>query len=457
MAVIRFENWINGLTGRRKAYFGAVFLVIVFVLYAYGAAQQLEHINYKNYWCDQESYIRYAVRLVETDYRYIGDYNRMPLYPWLLALQYDQALSEDDFFARAKVFNIVLSGVALLGAFVIFTRCFPTLTALNLMLLVTFTVFIFKAPYIQAELLFFVLNFCAFLLMMRMLSHPSWRLGMVTGGVLGIAHLTKGSVLVGVGLFVFVSGLKIVYTLRTRRFKLAANQIISVLLVVIIYIAVIWPYIRTSKRVYGSYFFNLNTTIYMWYDSWDEVREGAWLYRDQEGWPPQPVPTMQSYLAEKTPGEILERMARGFVEMMRRHTYRGGYGYIWYILVFLLLVVGLVVKTYFSPQRARLIRLISQHRFPILFGLAYFGVYTGLYIFYVPIHPGLRFMLSLYLPFVFMVMILIQQPIFAGRPVRVGTVQMQWTTLFHLGLFGILVLHSLANAIYASGVIHGGG
>lgn len=441
---LRFESWINS----RKLAFFIVFLLITAFFYAYASYRQLTQINTKNYWCDQESYVFYAMRLHDNP-DYIGDYNRMPIYPWMLSFIYDSSMTEDDFFDRAKVFNIALSGVVLLAAFALFLRLFPKLIAINLMLLVTFTVYIFKSAYIQTEMLFFFLNFCVFLLLLQMLIKPGWRLALLTGILLGITHLTKGSVMVALGIFLFVFALRAVYlAYRARTLKPVLSQAAYALLIVVTYIAVIWPYIRTSKRVYDSYLFNLNTTIYMWYDSWADVKEGAWLYRDQEGWPPIDVPTMQTYLQQKSPADITARILDGFRVMIQRHTYRGGYGYFWYILTFLLIMVWLLIRTYRGPQRAQLRGLFSRHRFPILFIVFYFAAYTFLYAFYVPIHPGLRFMLSLYMPFLYVVMKMINLPLFGQR---------HFSTRFNVFLFAVLLLHTLANVGYASGVIHGGG
>jgi len=445
---VRFEAWINA----RKLAFFSLLLLITAVFYAYASYRQLTHINTKNYWCDQESYVFYAMRLHDTP-DYIGDYNRMPIYPWMLSFIYDSSMSEDDFFDRAKVFNIVLSGVVLLAAFALFLRLFPKLVAINLLLIVAFTVYIFKSAYIQTEMLFFFLNFGVFLLLLQMLIKPGWWLALLTGVLLGITHLTKGSVMVALGIFLFVFALRAIYlAYRARTLKPVLSQAAYALLILVTYCAVIWPYIRTSKRVYDSYLFNLNTTIYMWYDSWADVKEGAWLYRDQEGWPPIAVPTMQTYLQEKSPADIAARILDGFRVMFQRHIYRGGYGYFWYILAFVLILVWLLIRTYRSPQRDQLIRFISHHRFPILFIVLYFTAYTLLYAFYVPIHPGLRFMLSLYMPFLYVVMKTINLPLFGQQPTAP-----HFSSRFNAWLFVVLLLHTLANVGYASGVIHGGG
>ena len=35
------------------------------------------------------------------------------------------------------------------------------------------------------------------------------------------------------------------------------------------------PYLSTSKRVFGQYFYNVNSTFYMWYDDWPHASVGT--------------------------------------------------------------------------------------------------------------------------------------------------------------------------------------
>ena len=43
------------------------------------------------------------------------------------------------------------------------------------------------------------------------------------------------------------------------------------MLTLLCFIAVIFPYIRESKQIYGQYFYNVNTTFYIWYDSFADA------------------------------------------------------------------------------------------------------------------------------------------------------------------------------------------
>ncbi|MBZ0320219.1 MAG: hypothetical protein K8L91_27655, partial [Anaerolineae bacterium] len=215
-----FEAWVNGLTSRQKFYFFVTVLAICVPLYLYGSSQQLANINNRDYWVDQDAYINYARRLAESNYTYIGDFNRMPLYPYLVSFLYEDGLSEEDYFARAKVFNIGLSVVLLILLMGVLAASFDTLPALNLWLLAAFMVYIFKSAYIQVELTFYTFFFFAFILMLKLLVRPSWKLAILTGVWLGVCHLTKNSVLPGIALlaaFLILKNLTPRSPLRTQR------------------------------------------------------------------------------------------------------------------------------------------------------------------------------------------------------------------------------------------------
>lgn len=449
-SLLTLQERIDALWGRDRILFFAVFFVMSMGFMVYGALAQLENINFWNNWVDQDAYIRYSIRLAETDGAYIGDHNRMPIYPWIQSLHYDSALSEDEYFARAKHVNIALTIPILLGILLIYTRFFSNFVAMNMFLLTTFMVYIFKAAYIQTELLYYALFFGVFLLMARMFVKPSFALAIITGAMIGIAHLTKASVLPGLALFIVFFAAKAVFQWRNWRHFAYLGLIVAM------FLAVVWPYIRTSKEVFGHYFYNVNSTFYIWYDSWEEAVNGVRQHGDYVGWPDMPedeIPSMQKYLSEKSVGEIVERVWLGVLETVRRHTYRGGYGYIWYVIALTLAAGYFAYRTYRSPHESAFLKLLWEYKFLIVFFLAFMIGHYLLYAFYVPIHPGQRFLLTLFLPYTFAMMWVMQQPIF--EHLRVGEVT--WFRAFNAWLFPILLVHSFLNAVYAAGVIHGGG
>jgi hypothetical protein len=118
----------------------------------------------------------------------------------------------------------------------------------------------------QPELLYYFLSFSAFVLMLRLLVVPSWKLGLAAGALLGLAHLTKASVLPALLLFAVIVFAKTVYELLQRRRGDAASNALALASALLAFLVVVFPYIRESKQVYGQYFYNVNSTFYIWYD-----------------------------------------------------------------------------------------------------------------------------------------------------------------------------------------------
>lgn len=57
---------------------------------------------------------------------------------------------------------------------------------------------------------------------------------------------------------------------------------------VVCFLGVMAPYLINSKRVFGRYFYNVNTTFYIWYDNWPLASVGTYSYGDHDGWPTLP-------------------------------------------------------------------------------------------------------------------------------------------------------------------------
>ncbi|MGQ4649815.1 hypothetical protein [Lyngbya aestuarii] len=274
-------------------------LAVLFIsLYCYGALEHSRRVNLDRDKIDQSAYLSYAQNMYETDYNYTGGRNRMPVYPFLLSLIYDPDFSENEYFTRGKYFNIALSAAILPALFLLLAASFPLRLAVNLWLIATFTVFIFRAAYVQVELLFYFLNFCSFLLMYKLLIRPSWQLGIISGAVIGLTHLTKASILPGLLLFILFFLGKEIYLfcthLQTKKRDLSnilaeakgylVSNLLSLILVILCFTVTIYPYISNSNRFFGHYFYNVNSTFYMWYDSWQEAKQGTRLYGDGKGW-----------------------------------------------------------------------------------------------------------------------------------------------------------------------------
>jgi hypothetical protein len=380
---------------------------LIGVLFVWGAQQQGKLVNTNMHSTDQSAYMNFAKRTAQTNFRYTGGRNRMPLYPALMSFFYKEGMSDEDFFERGKNVGIAIGLVGLTVAFVLFNRVSKPMDALTGTLVTMFTVFAYKAPYFQAEVLFYTINFLLFYLLLSLVRKPEVRTAVFAGLVGSVGHLTKASVLPAVllaALLVLVRGVVDLWR-RNRNAdtppvdssspRFVLNHLCYVTVVLGCFLFVVFPYILQSKARYGHYFYNVNSTFYIWYDSWAETKQGTRAHGDRIGWPDMPadqIPSFQKYVREHSLGEILERFTHGFRDL--GNTVTRSYGYAEFLLVYAIALVLLIVQ-----NSVRCLRLLRQvHPSVMLFVVGYFLGYTSLYAWYTPIAGGNRFVLALFLP-----------------------------------------------------------
>ena len=196
----------------------AVMLVPLAFLYLEGASRHGQVVNTNLNSTDQSAYMNYAGKMARSSYANVGDRNRMPVYPSLLSRLYRDGEPYEVFFERGKRFNTVLSLLLLATVATVLFLWFPPLAAFNLILVTAFTVYLFKAAYVQCELLYYTLNVCTYLLMCVLLARPGWVGGLLAGAAAAATHLTKAAVIPGVLLFLCVMvGRGVWRALRTTR------------------------------------------------------------------------------------------------------------------------------------------------------------------------------------------------------------------------------------------------
>jgi 4-amino-4-deoxy-L-arabinose transferase-like glycosyltransferase len=399
--------------GKPEGIAATLIAILAIFLYCYGAVVRLRQVNIDMTRGDQNAYLHYAVNMYEALYE--GEEFRSrgaqgPLYPLLLSPVYDPSLTEEDYFVRGKYVSVGLSLIMLGCLFFIFREHFSLLHSANLILMTAFTVFLFKAPSFHAEPLFYFLSFCAFLLLCKMLINPSWKLGILTGFVIGLAHATKPSLLPALGLFLLFAVAKEVGPLCVKLIKrprIASHpqfdvrafsmRLVSIALVVIVFLGTVYPYIRSNKKVFGSYFYCVSTTFYMWYDSWEEAKLGTKAHGDRKGWPDMPpdqIPSLSKYLREHTAQQIVDRIVNGFKTLYQRSV--ESYGYYKYVLTYFVFLLAMVI---FNMRHG--VEMATKHLFLVLFCFSYFAAYLFAFAWYTPIASGDRFILALFLPFMF--------------------------------------------------------
>jgi hypothetical protein len=306
------------------------------IFYVAGATEHAGSVNTFRGRGDQSGYLWDAVGIYQmrhgSEPALIGERNRMPVYPWLLSWLYDPAMSPDEFFEVGKRWNIRLSLVLLAGYALIASRTLPPLLAVNFLLTIAFGYYMFKAGYVQVELLFYFLNFVTFLACWGLVRArgTSAILGFAAlGGVLmALSHLAKAAVLPFAGVVLLVcAGQALASAIaawqgvparRGEARRLFVARTAAALVFTACFLAVLYPYISNSKRVFGQWFYNVNSTFYVWYDDWPSASVGTYKDGDGVGWPttpPDQIPTPRTYLRDHTAGQIANRFLTGFIEM----------------------------------------------------------------------------------------------------------------------------------------------
>lgn len=373
-------------------------------VFVWGAVQQGTVVNINRDASDQSAYLKYARQLSETDFAAVGDRARMPLYPAVLALFYREGMTDGDYFERGKLVSVVVA-LLVIGLIVsIMNWQGTTWDSTAAALVVLLTVLAFKAPYCQADVLYYGLSSLLFVLLLRLIDRPQLRWACVAGVVGGLAHLTKASALPAIALAITIlisSGLIAWARIRKPEPQLAvrtlATHVGAAGLLLSCLLIVIYPYLQTSRDRFGHYFYNVNSTFYLWYDSWDEAKAGTRAHGDRVGWPDLPdeqIPSLSKYLREHSFQQIVQRAARGLLRYALLVSVYS-YGYTEFMALYAILLALLFWQNRHQfPWRD----LRHQQARTTLFVVFYFSGYLLLYAWFAPVSIGHRFILSLYVP-----------------------------------------------------------
>jgi hypothetical protein len=383
----------------------------------------------------------------------------MPGYTYIQAAFLDLAADDGAAFARGKMVNIGLSILILGLLFPFFRRTLPRVEAAVAWLVTAFTLFVFRAGYVQAELMFYGVSFAGFVMLCRFWERPSFPRGVLAGGVEAAAYLTKGSVPPGLGAFGALFAAEQAKVLRRapaveRPWKKTLLALGALATIPVTFFAAAYPYLRYNKDHFGSWFANLANTYAIWMDTWDmdawnkgrppETRLENW--RQWHLLPPdvQPTHSLSGYLATHSAPQVLLRETRGVAEVLGNLFL--GYGYLEYVAIyfaFLLLA---------RKQRSVRVGFFDWHGEVIL--ASAFGVlYLLLFGFYAPITAGNRLVLMLFLP-TFWTMLR-----HGARTAPTATVfglVVDWRS-FNLFAFALVVLHVVFIVPMTITRIYGGG
>jgi hypothetical protein len=218
--------------------------------------------------------------------------------------------------------------------------------------------------------------------------------------------------------------------------------------------AMLLPYMASSQRIFGVPYYNVNTTFYLWYDSWAEAEAGTKAHGDRVGWPDMPadeLPSLSRYLATHTAADMLTRVGDGLERSYRRHCAGDdSYGYCKYIAVY-----GAAALAVVAANRDEAARRLRRHGWLAVFAAGYVVLTLLLAAWWVPINAGRRFMLPALLPLLFSLAVVIHLPGWRPLPLRLWR-PVRLTTLFDAGVLALVVADAYLALAANVGVVAGG-
>jgi len=363
---------------------------------------------------DQSGYMNDAKQLAH-GFQYEGDRNRMPVYLSIMALFYKDGMSDEQFFEIGKRIGIAIGIIVLIMTFLLFKLGSRTNDAVTAVLVAMFTVFAYRSPYFQAEVLYYGINLLLFVLLVSLIERPRIQTAGLAGLIGGIGHLTKASILPAVILAVVCllirAGIELhrYYSCREvdanqmppAKFNFIAPACCASVLVMV-FVLVILPYIRTSKERYGSYFYNVNTSRYMWLDGGKKATQRTNADSDRVGGPVTPEkgsPSFGKYLRDHSFEDIVARLIKGIAVIAWRMI--RSYGYAEFLILYLIALAALIVQNGGPAKFFNLFWLTNPAL--VVFVVTYFMGYLLLYAWWMPLASGNRFVLAQFLPLLFLV------------------------------------------------------
>jgi hypothetical protein len=391
----------------------ASLLILVITYYQAARIHSLE-VNIDATVSDQSAYMSFIKEARRLEFRYTGDHNRMPLYPFLQALFYSPEMDDTELFEQGKQYNLILSVILQIVLFFVLLKLFGLFRAYLLILIIGFSLFIFKAAYIQAEILYYSLSALSFVLMLMMLTRPTWLRSIATGIIVGLGYLTKGTILSSLPLFALLYGIDLLLFAVQKNINKNKESIIIIarrsaylLVVLAVFAVIIYPYAQALKQRFGRYFYNVNTTFYIWYDDWAEVEVEEAKHQFVVQWPAHladdELPGLRNYLRDHTWDQIIDRFETGFRTQYRNIFIKSFSVTNFWISYLLILLMGVLIS--FDSFR----KIIKSNLIPILFVILYFAGYLIAFTWYCPIACGRRFSYALYIPFLIVIFLGIRE------------------------------------------------
>jgi tetratricopeptide (TPR) repeat protein len=211
--------------------------------------------------------------------------------------------------------------------------------------------------------------------------------------------------------------------------------------VLLAFLVVVYPYIASNKARFGRYFYNVNSTFFMWCDSWAEAKTFGDTYHVSEQYPvarPEEIPGPLNYWREHTAGQMWRRLGAGFSAL-------------WSLVLdevcFKYLVVTLVFCAVLGAGQLRRVQDLPAEAWAmVLFCGLLFGGYVLAYAWFAQIAYGGRFVLSLFLPVMYSLLWLAGEFSTATGPLRLSKGRIQKSDALSILLVVLLIGEGVLTA-----------
>ena len=191
-----------------------------------------------------------------------------------------------------------------------------------------------------------------------------------------------------------------------ERIHKSVVRLAYLLITVICFLTVIYPYIRVTKQRFGQYFYNVNTSVYIWYDDFVQAKAAEEIYNFTDQWPPdmpaEMVPGLQNYLRTHSIEQIIDRIRFGVNQQIIN--IQSQFSVTNYQLTFMVLLLMVIMADLKNS-----INLLLKYPYLVGFSILYFAVYMTAFIWYSPISPERRFTYGLFIPLMFAIFVAIKE------------------------------------------------
>ena len=446
-----------------RVLFGMAAVIAIAVglaLYLHIASVQ-SRVNHNLYTGNQNGYTAFAIESWESSFTFTGYRNRMPLYPWIQGLTYSPKLTETQFFVQGKSLNVAISLVCLAVIAALFFARFSNLYATYSIVIIGFLLFNVKSPFFQSEILYYTLFALAFMLSIESIRRPKWYKSAGVGVLFALAHFTKASAILGLFIYTcsFVVTFPSILRIRNGVPQQIGLTIMHAIAPIVVFTILLFPYFVESKSRYGHYLYNVNTTFYFWYDSWDEAIEGTLAAGDRDGWPDLPddeIPSMSKYLSEHTLADILRRLGKSLHSYVDTTCTRTGS---WQLLgncihlgigsAFALVCVLAGIRHQRTWRNRRSLQTS-------LFIAGFLALYHIAALWYWPIIGGARAILALVIPIFWTIGLIAERSSLQLLSVQIAQRKVRLTQLMYVILLIVALYQVYELAAFRAGNLYGG-